>query len=157
MQKNANRLSKQYTQTIYAGQEQVFSLLCPAEEARWLDGWSYHMIYSKSGIAEAGCIFTTPEGEKKAIWINSLRDQPNGQIQFVKVIPDITVTLLDIQLARQEELTRVTISYTTTALSKAGEHALELITDSTFQQRLKLWEQSMNHYLKTGNKLEQAA
>ncbi len=157
MHKNANRLSKQYTQTIYARQDQVFSLLCPVAEARWLDGWSYQMVYSESGVAETGCIFATPEGDEKAIWINSLRDQSNGQIQFVKVIPDITVTLLDIQLAGQEEQTRVTISYTTTALSKTGEHALELITDNAFQQRLKFWEQSMNHYLKTGNRLEQAA
>ncbi len=154
MSNKSIRLSKQYRQTISAAPDLVFPLLCPVEEARWLDGWSYQMVYSKSGVAEAGCVFTTPEGDQKAIWINSCRSQLDGHIQFVKVIPGVTVTLLDIQLSGQKGQTEVTIIYTTTALSKAGEQAIALITDEAFSQRMQFWEQSMNHFLKTGDKLE---
>jgi len=153
----SQRISKQYVQIIQAKPERIFPMLCPVEEARWLAGWSYQMIYSKSGVAEEGCVFSTPEGDQQAIWINTLRDQATGHIQFTKVIPDISATLLDIHLAEQGEQTQVTIQYTTTALSDAGQRALELITDELFNRRLAFWEKSMNHYLETGQKLELAA
>lgn len=150
-----SRVTKQYIQTINAAPDQVFPLLCPVAEAQWLDGWQYEMIYSESGVAEQGCIFTTPANDQRAIWINTQRDSATGKIQFTKIIPGITATLLELELTELSQQTRVAITYTTTALSDAGREAIALITDKAFNQQLQFWEQAMNYYLETGQKLEQ--
>src|SRR2546427_12204443 len=59
---SARRVTHEYTQTNDAPPEIVFPMLCPVREADWVPGWQYKMIYSKSGMAEAGCVFTTPNG-----------------------------------------------------------------------------------------------
>jgi len=56
---SARRVTHEYTQTNDAPPDRVFPLLCPVREADWVPGWQYKMIYSKSGVAEAGCVFTT--------------------------------------------------------------------------------------------------
>src|SRR2546430_15425417 len=60
---SARRVTHEYTQTNDAPPDRVFPLLCPVREADWVPGWQYKMIYSKSGVAEAGCGFTTPNGD----------------------------------------------------------------------------------------------
>ena len=66
----AKRVSRSYCQTINANPNIVFPLLCPVREAEWLDEWSYNLIYSESGVAEEGCVFSTAyKGEKDTIWI----------------------------------------------------------------------------------------
>ena len=55
----ACRVAHEYTQTNPASPEKVFPLLCPVREADWIPGWRYKLIYSESGVAELGCIFTT--------------------------------------------------------------------------------------------------
>jgi len=57
----ARRVAHEYTQTNPASPEKVFPLLCPVREADWIPGWRYTLIYSDSGVAELGCIFTTQD------------------------------------------------------------------------------------------------
>ena len=55
----ARRGAHEYIQTNYAAPEKVFPLLCPVREADWIPGWQYELVYSESGVAELGCVFTT--------------------------------------------------------------------------------------------------
>ena len=55
----AKRVTRNYVQTIQAPPSVVHSLICPVKEAEWLDGWDYHLIFSHSGVAEKGCVFTS--------------------------------------------------------------------------------------------------
>ncbi len=54
-----NRIVHEFTQTNPAPPSAVFPLLCPVREGEWLPGWQYRLIWSDSGIAELGCVFTT--------------------------------------------------------------------------------------------------
>lgn len=72
----AKRIVRSYRQAINAPAEEVFPLICPVREAEWLDGWDYRMVYSESGIAEEGCVFTShhPGEESDTIWIITQHD-----------------------------------------------------------------------------------
>jgi hypothetical protein len=79
-----NRVVHEFTQTNPAAPEKVFPLLCPVREGDWLLGWKYRLIYSDSGVAELGCVFTTPNppgsaapdrASAKTTWIVTLSDQ----------------------------------------------------------------------------------
>ena len=76
----SKRVSRSYCQTINAKPEIVFPLLCPVREAEWLDGWKYNLIYSETGFAEKGCIFSTPHKEEEdTIWIITEHDKEKSK------------------------------------------------------------------------------
>ena len=86
---NTNFIAKrQYlsaSHTINAMTDQVFTLLCPVREFDWIEEWACEMIYSDSGVAELGCIFSTYNEEDggKDIWVISRYDVNQG-IQFIR-------------------------------------------------------------------------
>src|ERR1700733_2371012 len=66
----AKRVIHEYMQTNDAPPEKVFPLLCPVREADWVPGWQYRLIYSESGVAEDGCVFSTPdEAGAETVWM----------------------------------------------------------------------------------------
>lgn len=151
----ARRVSRSYSQTIHASPEIVFPLLCPVREAEWLDGWTYHLIYSESGYAEEGCVFSTSyQGEKDTLWIITKQDKNNHEIQFVRFTPDSRTCVLDILVKPKEDISTVYITYTYTAISNEGNLFIQGFTEDKFLDAVRFWETSMNYFLKTGKKLK---
>jgi hypothetical protein len=59
--------------------------LCSARKEN-SNGWGYEMIYSKSGLAEAGAVYTTSfKGEEDTVWIVTIHDPVINKIEFVRV------------------------------------------------------------------------
>jgi hypothetical protein len=156
----STRIVHEYTQTNPASPEKVFPLLCPVREGDWLPGWQYQLIYSDSGVAELGCVFTTPNppssGSPSAekTWIVTDYDPKAFRIGFVLIDPARVITELGIQLEAAEALmTRTHICYRYTALSPEGNHELGTYDKKWFEARMKNWETTINHYLRTGKKM----
>ena len=152
----AKRITRSYRQTINAQPNIVFPLLCPVREAEWLDGWKYEMIHSESGLAEEGCVFSTPgDGEADTVWIISLHDSKNHLIQFTRFTPGSRTCVLDIAVTgRGEAKSNVDISYTYTGITADGNVWIDNFIEDNFLDAVKFWERSMNHFLETGKKLE---
>jgi hypothetical protein len=152
----ANRVTRTYTQKIIASPDTVFPLLCPVREADWLDGWSYEWIYSDSGYAEEGGVFksTEPDGAE-TFWLITKQDRENYRIEFVRMTPGSRVGKLSIQLTDNlGGTTSSTVSYTFTALTEAGNRFIDDYTEDRFKEAMIWWEKSINHFLKTGEKLK---
>jgi hypothetical protein len=151
-------VTKEYCQTIYISPEKVFPLLCPVREAEWLDGWRYSMIYSQSGLVEEGAVFSTPrEGEPETVWIVTNHDPLKHQIQFTRFTHQSRICVLNIGVrSRDESSSYVDIAYTYTGLSPEGNQFIDELTDDAFIADMKHWEDSLNHFLKTGEQLKKA-
>ena len=151
----AKRVTRRYVQTIHAQASVVHSLICPVKEAEWLDGWDYHMIFSRSGCAEQGCVFTSRSaGEKDTIWLIAKRDDAACETQFARITPDSRVAEVTVRIQDSgPQACRVHITYTVTALTEAGNRFIENFTEQNFARDMKFWEATMNHYLKTGKAL----
>jgi hypothetical protein len=149
----AKRISHEYTQTNDAPPVKVFPLLCPVREADWVPGWKYRVIYSKSGVAEDGCVFTTPnEGGPETVWIVTHYDPAAFTIAFAWVQPGMIATQLRISLAAAPEgKTSAHIHYFYTGLSAAGNVEIDSFTPEWFRTKMQDWEKAMNHYLHTGS------
>lgn len=134
---------------------EVFPLLCPVREADWIDGWTYEMIFSVSGIAEKGCVFITPAtGENRTIWYITKHDAELFQVAFVRVTPGEMVVAIDIQLTDNGDgTTTADIMYEYTALSEEANRWIELDAVAAFKANMDYWENAINHYLITGTKL----
>lgn len=146
------RVSHVYTQTIHAGPEAVFPLLCPVREHDWVSGWTTDWVISSSGVAEEGCVFQTPgeEGMQPAIWVITCRDTAEFRVEMVKTQPGYLVTRLRIELEPcGQACTLATVCYDYTALGAEGAAFVEACTPEWYEAFMQDWEAAMNRYLAT--------
>jgi hypothetical protein len=153
------RVMHEYTQTNSAATDRVFPLLCPVREAEWVPGWEYRLIYSQSGVAELGCVFTTPnEKDPETVWLVTEYDPSSFRIAFAWVWPGLVATQLRISLHQKaQDLTEANIQYTYTGLSEEGNREVERYDQAWFRNKMQSWEKAINHYLTTGRLIDSAA
>jgi hypothetical protein len=151
----AKRIVRSYTQTINSTPDAIFPLLCPVREADWLADWQYTMLFSKSGLAEQGAVFSTPySGEPDTIWIITKHDAQAREVEFARVTPGSRASTLTIKVrVKDERSSYVDIVYTYTSLPPQGNDFIDGYTEEVFLKMVRFWERSMNHYLKSGTKL----
>lgn len=175
----SRRVVHEYTQMNPASPEKVFPLLCPVREADWIPTWRYNPIYSEAGVAELGCIFTTPDptvedlsypfgsegnqSESRAsaaavalcpvtTWMCVDYDPAAFRIAYVWVKPNRVAAHLRIQLsAHSDGQTWTYIRYCYTGLTTEGNHEVESYDRPWFEAKMRGWETAINHYLTTGN------
>lgn len=135
--------------------EQVFPLLCPVREKDWLDGWEYEMIFSKSGVVEQDCVFSTPHhGELKTIWYVTHHNKNNHIVEFIRTTPDESVVKINIQLsAIDESKTKAHITYQYLGLNEVQNQHIENQLEKEFTAAMYWWQKAINHFLTTGTKL----
>jgi len=136
--------------------EMVFPLLCPVREKDWLDGWSHKMIYSKSGLIEKDCIFSTSNpSEMDSIWHVIQHNPEEFFVEFLRVTPKQNVVRINIKLAPIEnDKTEAEIMYQYTGLNKKQNEFINSDLKSKFEESMSWWEKSINHYLEKGKMLK---
>ena len=150
---NAQRVVRAHTQTIGATPQRVFPLLCPVREAEWLDGWSYEMVHSESGVAEEGCVFVSPSAAlPETVWVITRHDAGAGVVEFARVTWGLAATLLRLEVEPSPgDRTALHVRYTHTALTPEGRQFIEeRFSQQAFAAAMTWWERSLNHYLATG-------
>jgi hypothetical protein len=152
----AKRITHQYTQINMAPPERVFPLLCPVREAEWVPGWQYRLLYSRSGLAELGCVFTTPnEDRSETTWMVTEYDPAGFLIAFIWIHPGLVAAQIRLHLQPQSSgQTLARIQYTYTGLSQAGNAEVDRYDESWFRYKMQSWETAINHYLRTGKCIE---
>lgn len=147
---DALHLSHTQAMRLPAPPEVVFPLLCPIREAEWLRGWTARMVHSRSGVAERGCVFTTPgHGGPERVWVVTRHEAPRA-VQFIVLTPDSHLTQLEIALEPDPEGTRALWVYTLTALEPGKEADHRAYMADTPGRILDL-EARLAHFLRTGN------
>jgi len=155
----AKRVRHEYTQTNDAPPEKVFPLLCPVREADWVPEWQYRLIYSASGLAEDGCVFSTPnDSGPETVWMVTHYDPTAFTIAFAWIEPGMIATQIRIALEPAPGgKTSARIRYLYTGLSPAGNATLERYTPEWFGKKMQAWQAAINHYLHTGKLIPAAA
>jgi hypothetical protein len=156
---SAKRVSHEHTQTNDATPDKVFPLLCPVREVDWLPGWKYRLVYSQSGVAEDGCVFSTPNNVgPETIWMTTHYNPAAFTIAYAWVQPGMIATQLRISLLPAPGgKTSARIRYIYTGLSPAGDAALERFTPEWFRKKMQGWEAAINHCLHSGKLIRAAA
>jgi hypothetical protein len=159
---DSGRVTLRYSQHIEAPPDRVFPLLCPVREAEWLDGWidALEMIHSASGIAEDGCVFRTRmRGRPETVWMITRHDPAERVVEFVRFTTGLAATRLRIQVDTGAEASSfVHVTYTFTPLSDAGVvFVRETHSEEAFRRDMAWWEDSMNHWLRSGEILRAAS
>lgn len=155
----AKRVSYKYTQTNGAPPDRVFPLLCPVREAEWVPGWKYRLMYSESGVAEDGCVFTTPNDHgPETVWMVTHYDPAAFQVAYAWVQPGMIATQLRISLALAAGgTTSACIRYFYTGLSPAGNAVIDRYTREWFRGKMQSWEKAINYFLRNGSSIQAEA
>lgn len=151
-----NRVRRSYVQQLRGSVERVFPLLCPVREAEWIPGWAPLAVYSESGVAEAGCVFTTAAEGGPAVWLVDRWRPQDGFVGMLRVTPGLTVCQLEIKLRPAPGGCTAEIAYAHTSLGPRGDQFVADFTEAHFQAFMQLWELRLNHYLETGTLLADA-
>ena len=146
-----HRVQRTYTQRLDAPPADIFPLLCPVREIEWVDGWAPIAVFSHSGLAEPGCVFLAPDGDREAVWMITQHNPQAFFVEFVKVTPGRTAGRIRIQLrAAGDAATEADVTYQYTALGDAGEAFVDGFTEDHYAAFMRAWEAALNHFLRTG-------
>lgn len=148
----AHRAERSWTHRVPALPSGVFPLLCPVREYDWIEGWDCEMVFSRSGVAEDGCVFTRTDETGPAVWVIS-RYEPDERIEFVITTPGSHVQQLRIRVGEDGGGSVLHWTRTITALGPAGEAAVDALEDGSWDSRMAGLERALQHYLATGEML----
>ncbi|MDH4246479.1 MAG: hypothetical protein OEW39_01530 [Deltaproteobacteria bacterium] len=137
-----------FTQRLQAPPEAVFPLLCPVREREWVPGWDPEVVFTRSGVAEPDGVFITLDHGRRAVWYITRHDPESFQVEFIKTIPDFTVSRIRIALkADGVHRTLAEVRYRHTALSPAGQTFVRDFTRESYVKFMEGWEDELNVFL----------
>lgn len=129
--------------------ERVFPLFGPVLEKQWAPGWNPTVIAAQSPLADhAGAIFTSSHpGEPDTIWYVNRFDADTNVIEYLRITPDKLFAVVEIVcVALAEGKTQASVTYKFTALSEAGNAALDHLINH-HPTLVKSWQHLINHHL----------
>lgn len=135
--------------------DDIFPLLCPVREYDWIQPWQCEMVYSDSGKAELDCIFKTnfPEDGPEDTWVVS-RYEPPKYIEFVR-INSIRSIRYSIEIIQQDgESSHAVWKQVITGLNTEGDNFVNNYRDEAYYEEMRILQNMLNHFLKTGETLK---
>lgn len=147
---SGQRIVRVFNTPLSATPEKVFPLLCPVREYDWIPTWQCNLIYSKSGYAELGCVFSTDLGDASGveIWVVCTYEK-NKQIGFVKTGTHST-TRYTIGLERNQSGSTIQWEQELTSLDDDGGLLLDKITENVYNEKMKHINKLLDYYLLNG-------
>jgi len=148
---SGKRTVRTYKTPLSASPEKIFPLLCPVKEYEWIPTWQCNLIYSKSGYAELGCVFSTDFGDASGIeiWVVSTYEK-NRQIGFVKTGVHIT-TRYTVSLNRSKSGSTIQWEQELTSIDDQGDLMLDNMTQAVYNQKMKHINELLDFYLTSVN------
>lgn len=149
-----DRFNRVYQTQLNSTPEEVFPLLCPVREFEWIPQWQCEMIYSRSGVAELGCVFSTDFKDSfgREVWCVS-HFEPDRRIGFVR-IGRLRSTRYVIELKSQENGSLISWRQEITSLSDDDLSAGEIHSEAKFRTHMKTLNKMLDYYLQHGTPLD---
>ena len=134
--------------TVRAPYDVAAPLFGPEAERAWAGPeWNPRFLYPTSSPDAPGSVFVVERDAHKLFWIATSFDLDSGHIQYVYVLDDLLVTLIDIHLSKPTPgQTGVSVVYERTALRPEGNERVERmgLADRGFGKK---WSAAITDYL----------
>lgn len=152
----AERLQRTASIIVKAPIEKVFQLFGPIREKEWAAGWEPSILLSKDLLIEEHMIFQTKghAGEDKYTWAVT-QFRPDIHLVEYTVFTSERIWFIRVVCESAGEKTKASVTYTFTGLTEEGNRKNKLAIEKMYVRNLKDWEEAINHYLETGQRLEE--
>ena len=150
---SGKRITREFETELPAKPEDVFPLLCPVKEYDWIPEWRCEMLYSESGVAELGCVFTTDFGDSYGLetWVVS-NYEPAIRICFVRT-GRMRTTRYEILLKSHGDGSIIIWRQEITGMNRQGDKLIEGYTEDAFRAIMEPLNSLLKHFLQTGEPL----
>jgi hypothetical protein len=137
---------------VNASYDETFPLFGAYEERKWARGFDPQFIHPSPAHDQQGMVFATHQDDRTRLWANTAFDKDAGHVQYVYLVPDALVTLIDIHLTKvSASETRVNVVYERTALiPEANDHVANLAKGDA--KTGPQWADAINGYLSARGK-----
>jgi hypothetical protein len=134
--------------TVHAPYRVAAPLFGPEGERVWAGGhWDPHFLYPQPAQDIQGAVFTIHHGHHHAYWINTSLDLEARHFQYVYLIPDAMVVLVDVRFSEPDSTnTKVNVAYERTALNPAANERVKEMGDAD-RDGGKEWGAAIDDYL----------
>jgi hypothetical protein len=154
----SERISRTSVITLKAPLKEVFPLFGPLREKDWAAGWEPQVLYLAADFVEEHMVFRTPshhEHEPEFTWTVSKYRPDQAFVEYTVFTPE-RLWWIAIQCREGDAAgtTGAEITYTYTGLTERGNRLNERALEMMFHRELKDWEEAINYYLETGERLE---
>lgn len=138
---------------VSAPPRQVFPLLCPTLEYRWLPLWRCGLLHSASGVAEEDCVFQTATADGRTMtWVVS-RYEPDARIEFTCFVAAAYVFRLKIAVTAAGSGARLHWTRRWLSIDPAGDAWMGSWSTAEEHHHMDYIGRALAHYLATGEML----
>ena len=131
-----------------AAPQRAFPLFTAQGERSWAPGWGPEML---SGDVERGSVFRTHSHGQTVVWIVSAYDAVAQRVSYARLVDSTDMGLVDVACEADGDGTRVTVRYTLTPLSEAGERKVAHLLDSQrYAAFMEEWRSAIAAALRRG-------
>ena len=136
---------------VHASYAETAPLFGPEGERAWTGKhWDPQFIFPQPAKDVEGAVFTVRHGAMSAVWVNTLFDVEGRHFQYVYVIPEVMVTVIDVRFKPEgTAATAVHVVYTRTALTAEGNEHVTAMTEGDRMAGSE-WQQAIDAYLLRG-------
>jgi hypothetical protein len=146
----ARHVRREHSIFVDATVERVFPLLTPRGEALWVPGWNPVYLHPASGEMTLGMVFTTGGADDTTYWSVVAYDPTRYVSRYARVTPASRFGFVDVSCtAATAARTNVTVAYTYTALTAAGNAFIDALTDAAYREMIEEWRTLMSVCLTT--------
>jgi hypothetical protein len=149
------RISQCASILLNADIENVFPLFGPIREMEWADGWNPEILYAHAEVEEHMVFRTTSTNPEEGFyqWVISKYNPEKKEIEYTVTAIE-RIWFIKVECTTHKYFTLATITYTYIGLTEAGHLRNRAGLECIFSRKLNDWEDAINHYLKTGEKLK---
>jgi hypothetical protein len=131
--------------------DEAFPLFTPEGERLWIEDWNPHYFYPANGETIVDMVFTTSHGDETTYWTLVDFDNLAHQVRYSRVTPGSRTVIVEVKCeATGEHATKVTVRYTLTSLSEAGNAAIAAFV-AGYQAMIEDWRTKILAYIERRN------
>ena len=128
----------------------AFDLFTAEGERRWVPEWD-PVILGEGRCDEVGTVFLTSHAGEETIWTVIEADRDAGRLLYSRVSPGRRAGTVRVELAADDNASRVTVSYDLASLGPDGVPAVLAMDEAGFAAMLEEWQRMINEALAQGN------
>lgn len=122
----------------------VFPLFSPEGERAWVPGWDPTYLHPDHPSNAPGTTFRTAHEGEETIWLILTYNPSEATAGYGRFSPGTRIGTVQVQCREEApRRTRVTVSYSLTAISPAGNVVLAELTPDKYSAMLRDWEKAI--------------
>lgn len=147
---SGKRILRSFSTNLPKSPETVFPLLCPVREYDWIPVWKCEVVYTESGFAELGCVFTTDFKDHSGpeTWVVCAYEK-NRLIGFIKIGQHAT-TRYNVSLEPSQTGSLIKWEQEITSLDTQGDLLVDNITERVYEEKMTHVNEWLKYYLLHG-------